>query len=219
MLLLRDYQGLERWVPALTAVEKEYDVSVKPQSLWDANMAVRNYEAAEKLLDAMNTADPPASDWTINSGWTNTGHSSFNVKLLIIHWFLEADDQLNQIIAQGQATLEARRNTDGGFVNNEQNLALAFLTAASGNTQETERLVRVWKRGAVNDFAELTYQRHLACRALGMAAATTAAVECIRSGLVEPSLVMPFIEPFLPYYDLIREEPEFVSLLADIQQQ
>jgi len=51
-----------------------------------------------------------------------------------------------------------------------------------------------------------------------MAAATTAAVQCIRTGLLEPSLVMPFMEPYLPYYDSIREHPEFVSLLAEIQE-
>ena len=50
-----------------------------------------------------------------------------------------------------------------------------------------------------------------------MAAATAAAVQCIRTGLVEPSLVMPFMEPYLPYYDSIRDEAEFVDLLADIQ--
>ena len=28
---------------------------------------------------------------------------------------------------------------------------------------------------------------------------------------------MPFMEPYLSYYDSIRDEAEFVSLLADIQ--
>jgi hypothetical protein len=49
-----------------------------------------------------------------------------------------------------------------------------------------------------------------------MASASSAAVECIRSGLAEPSLVMPFVEPFLPYYDSIRNEPEFVDLLTEL---
>jgi hypothetical protein len=58
--------------------------------------------------------------------------------------------------------------------------------------------------------------KHHSCRVLGMAGATAAAVECIRTGLVEPSYVMPFMEPFLPYYDSIRDEPEFVEMLADL---
>jgi len=27
---------------------------------------------------------------------------------------------------------------------------------------------------------------------------------------------MPFLEPFLPYYDPIRDEPEFIELLAEL---
>ncbi len=27
---------------------------------------------------------------------------------------------------------------------------------------------------------------------------------------------MPFLEPFLPYYDSMRDEPVFVDLLADL---
>ena len=94
---------------------------------------------------------------------------------------------------------------------------MAFVTGAEGNTEETERLVRIWLREATRDLAELAGRRHYACRALGMDAAVSAAVECVRSGLAEPSFVMPFVEPFLPYYDSIRNDPEFVEFLAEIQ--
>ena len=78
---------------------------------------------------------------------------------------------------------------------------------------------RAWQREASSDLAALAMTRHHAFRALGLAAAASAAVECIRSGLIEPSLVMPFLEPFLPYYDSIRSEPEFAELLRQIQSQ
>jgi len=41
-------------------------------------------------------------------------------------------------------------------------------------------------------------------------------VKCIRTGLAEPNLVFPFFEPVLSSYDSIRDEPEFVELLADL---
>jgi len=66
-------------------------------------------------------------------------------------------------------------------------------------------------REAARDVPQLVNHRHYACRALGMARAASAAIECLRAALVEPSLVMPFIEPLLPYYDPIREHPEFVA--------
>ena len=55
------------------------------------------------------------------------------------------------------------------------------------------------------------------CQTLGMAGAAALAVECIRTGLAEPSWVMPFFEPYLPYYDPIRDGPLFVELLADLE--
>ena len=51
---------------------------------------------------------------------------------------------------------------------------------------------------------------------LGMIEATYAAAKCIRDGVDEASYIAPFLEPYLPYYDSIREEPEFVELLAEI---
>ena len=93
---------------------------------------------------------------------------------------------------------------------------MALVTAAEGNTEETERLIRRWRRGAAEDLAELVNVQHRACEVLGIAKATTAAVECIRTGLAEPSFVMPFMEPFLPYYDALRDEPQFVELLVDL---
>ena len=55
-----------------------------------------------------------------------------------------------------------------------------------------------------------------ACEALGMAGAAGAAVECIRASLEVPSNILPFLEPHLPFYDPIRETPEFIELLAEL---
>lgn len=66
-------------------------------------------------------------------------------------------------------------------------------------------------------FAGLSLFRHVSCQALGIARAGAAAVECIRESLDEASLVYPFLEPNLPYYDAIRDEPEFIELLTEIE--
>ena len=58
---------------------------------------------------------------------------------------------------------------------------------------------------------------NLACQVLGMAGVAEAAVRCIRDGLVEPSLIAPFYEPHLPYYDPIRNEPLFVALVEELE--
>ena len=43
------------------------------------------------------------------------------------------------------------------------------------------------------------------------------AAECLRSGLAEPSQVTPFIEPSLPYYDSVRDDPRFSEFLAEVE--
>jgi hypothetical protein len=52
-----------------------------------------------------------------------------------------------------------------------------------------------------------------------VAGAADAAVQCIRDGLEEPSYVMPFLEPQLPFYDPIRDEPVFVELTEELSRE
>lgn len=93
---------------------------------------------------------------------------------------------------------------------------MALVAAAAGEREETGRLIQRWHREAAADQVEIMNGRQYACETLGMAAAAAAAVECIRDSLANPSNVFPFLEPLLPYYDPIREEPEFIELLAEL---
>jgi hypothetical protein len=77
-------------------------------------------------------------------------------------------------------------------------------------------LIKLWLGPEQIDWADRNELRPEACRVLGMIAATQAAVKCIRDGLNEPSHVTPFLEPYLPFYDLIRDQPEFIEMLAEI---
>lgn len=79
----------------------------------------------------------------------------------------------------------------------------------------TQRLVRAWFREAAQDLVERAVKRHHACRALGMAGVAPAAVDRLRSTFAEPSLAHPFIEPSLPFYDAIRDDPPYSALLAE----
>ena len=126
----------------------------------------------------------------------------------------------------GQLPVQAPAEPERGLARNrtqvlidfEPNVHLnkAYISAAQEDTAETERLVRTWFRGAVRDLAQRLNLRHHACRALGMAAAAAAAVECLRSAFEEPSWAHPFIEPFLPYYDSIRNHSQYVEFLAEL---
>ena len=95
-------------------------------------------------------------------------------------------------------------------------LTLALLAALEGETEETERLVRLFWEKPGKDWAGRAGIRNVVCQTLAIGRAAEAAVQCIRDGLVEPSEIAPFIEPLLPYYDSIREEPAFVELVEEL---
>jgi hypothetical protein len=177
--------------------------------LWEARIAIRDYSGAEKMLSAMQEPGETGND--------KLGILSVKEwNQIVTYWFMQRSDRLAELRTQARTDIDKDRDSDGGFPGWNVYLDIALVTAAEGNTEETERFVRRWRRGVAEDLAELAKTRHHACRVLGMAGATAAAVECIRTGLAEPSFVMPFLEPFLPYYDSMRDEPEFVALLADL---
>jgi hypothetical protein len=211
LLQLRNHQDPGRRLKALAALQREYGREVVPVDLWDAQIAARDYAGAAQLLDSIEAAGSTADDW---GALLVPG---IELARIITYGFLDTPDRLAPFLVEARAKLESEPQSGPVYWSANRHLALALVTAAEGNTEEAERLVRVWQREASRDLAELVNLRHFACRALGLAAAASAAVECIRSGLEEPSLVMPFLEPFLPYYDSIRNEPEFVELLTHLQ--
>lgn len=208
---VREHRDLSRLSDDLIAAQKEYGVTAEPSDLWEAYIAGRDFDAAAALLTGVQTTGSPADDWTAYAGL------SFDAARAITDWFLGAEPQA------APALTEAREEPDqdgqpgvGRFAANSY-LDSALIAAARGSTAEAERLVRTWFRDAAQDLAELANMRHYACRALGMAAAVFAALDCLRSGLASTSRVHPFIEPFLPYYDSMREDPRFVELLAELE--
>ena len=70
------------------------------------------------------------------------------------------------------------------------------------------------ERGTALDFTEYVTQVDGVCRIFAMVEDGENAAACIREALVKPSYVMPFLEPYLPFYDAVRNEPAFESLLA-----
>jgi len=209
LLAQQDHRDPGRRLQELQSLEVEFDTAAPRPDLWEAHIAARDFAGADALIETAS-ALTPAEDWLI------PGLYDIDLARIVTYWFLAAPDRLNPLLPQARARLEGLLDSADGDQSPNPYLALATITAAEGRADETERLVRAWLREASRDLAELTMRRHYACRVLGMAGAASAAVECIRSGLAVPSLVMPLIEPGLPYYDTIRDDPAFVDLLEDL---
>lgn len=211
MLRVQDHGEPGRLLPDLEALQREYDREARPLALWEAHIAARQYVGAAALLDALRESGLPEQAWSFQN------LPDTRLARVITGRLLQDSEQLAALVAEERAWLEAER--DAGIYVSDPNfyLAMALVAAAEGSREETERLVRTWLREATQDLAELANHRHYACRALGMAAAASAAVECLQSGLAEPSHVHPFIEPSLPYYDSIRNDPAYRQFLTSIE--
>ena len=208
---LRKHQDPLRALETLLEIRKDFDMKSNLEDLWDASITARTYTLAEEVLSIAQSPNQPELEKLFDADAT------VDIRPIITYMLLHNTGRLDQLLSHARNELDEARDVDGNYLDGNQNLTEAFVSAAEGNRQETERLVRVWMRLASEDLAELANMRHFSCRALGMAGATVAATECIRTSLVEPSAVMPFVEPFLPYYDSIREQAEFVDLLTENQ--
>jgi len=212
MLKVRNNGDLSSWLESLTATQNEFDEMVNPLTWWDAYIANRDYAGAESVLEGINQLSREEMALSFRPLEFEQALST-----LITYWLLQDSERLNAVVDRLSSRLAETEPSDQLLSENDYDLLEAFAAAAEGDTDKTERLIRAWFRAVAGDFAEFWSYRHYACRALGMAAATAAAVDCLRSSLVEPSYVMPFIEPYLPYYDAIRDQPEFVDFLLETQ--
>ena len=211
ILGLRVQRDFEQWAQRVTALQDEYENVTGGLDVWDALIANRDFAEAVILIHDPDTPIQRADGTTI------ADISDRLVYRIFSHWFLQQDEQLAEMLSELEAVLEEQRSPDGSYPQMGHLLVSALPPAASGNTAEAERRIRRWRRAAKSNLADLIMMQHHACRILGIAGATAAVVECIRSALSEPSLVIPFIEPYLPYYDSIRAQPGFEQLLADLE--
>lgn len=213
LLRVRQHREPSRLLPELVALQLEYNVQAPPVQLWEAHIAARDYRGATTVLDAMRRAGLSDND---------SGYSAL-IDLNLAHAIttrLQGDNvSIGDLLAAARARVEENQAAGRYAFPPSADLALALLTPPDprGGTAKIEQRVRSWQRGASKDLAELTNNRHHACRALAMAGAVAASVECLTAALAAPSLVMPFIEPFLPYYDPIRGDARFARFLTDLE--
>lgn len=209
LLQLREHRDFDRWADELAALDKEFEGETNPWTLWQEYIAVRNYAAADDQLDLLRLLDESRET-------PRGGLSSWDAGRIVTHMLLGQDEMLEEVVAELRPELEQSRNSDGAFDEVFLYMDMALLATTEGKVEETARLIRQWRRRAAGDAADLAMSWTYACQVLGLVGAAAEAVECIRTGLVEPSNVHPFYEPYQPYYDPIREEPEFIELLEEV---
>jgi len=207
-LAMREHGNRERLATDLKALDEEFDHADSWYINWWARIFARDYEGAVQVLDKVPARPKDAKPLA-------TGLDEKLALSIVTNWFLGDTDRLAELVVAAQQEI-ARLGTPDELLGTQAMMSVALLTAIEGKTAETERLVQSWFRGIGQDWATRTLGRDEFCQILGMAGAAEAAVTCIREGLEEPSDIMPFIEPHMPHYDSIREEPVFVELVEEL---
>jgi TolB-like protein/DNA-binding winged helix-turn-helix (wHTH) protein len=191
----RDFAKLQESIQALCQYSEE------PECGWDAHVANRDYQRAMDSLDQAND-EAEVSD--------------FDRRQIFTYWLMQDDRLLADKLTEWQGQLARDHGESGRYQFSTPYIGAAMLAGVQGNANQAASLIERWDRYTPVDWAERVATRHDACRVLGMVAATQAAVQCIRDGLAEPSMVIPFVEPYLPFYDPVREDPEFIEMLDAI---
>lgn len=208
-LAVREHGNLDRLATETQALADEIGDKWHPYDLWWTRLLARNVEGAADVLDAL--PEPPES-----TGPPRMGLATDQVVTILTYWALGDTDRLAELVAEGRESISLLGTTDD-LLDTDAILSVALLAAVEGKTEETERLVQSWYRGAGTlDLAGRVVNWDKACQNLGIAGAAEAAVKCIREGLEQPSTIMPFIEPHLPFYDPIRNEPVFIELVEEL---
>ena len=94
---------------------------------------------------------------------------------------------------------------------------LAMLAAFGGDQAEAVALLKRWEAVSKEDWTQRISFREMVCGIYGMMAMPAEAVACLRMGFKEPSLAVPWMTPYSPEYDAVRESPEFRALIAEIE--
>jgi TolB-like protein len=191
----RDFPKLQDSMQELCQYSEEADCG------WEAHIANRDYRRALESLDA--AGDEPAV-------------SDFDRRKIFTYWLMGNDEILRERLPEWQNQLARNQDESGRYPFSPSYIGAAMLAGIQGNANDAARLIARWDRHAPVDWAERVGRRQEACRVLGMIAATQATVKCIREGLAEPSGIIPFLEPYLPYYDPLRDEPAFIEMLDAI---
>jgi TolB-like protein len=210
LLDLREHRNIDRFVAELERLHKTYEGSGRVEYLQEAYIAQRDYDAAESLLGQLpEEYEKPEP--------VNPHLSERNTAEIATYWLSGKQELMEQAVARARAHLERSRSPDGSYEHEDLIADEGLLEAVSGNTEVAERYLHRAVRAMEADPAVVVSWSHYVCRMFAMVGALESTVDCLRRVLTKPSAAQYFLEPMLPYYDVMREEPMFVEMQADFE--
>jgi len=207
VLEFREHRDIGRMTAGVEAIEDEYAAVARPMDAWEARIGNRDFEGAEQMLAELESEDSDIGVYLSDQA----------IARIITYWFLGYEERLSELLPAARAFLEQSRQSDGNFMNYGTLQIIALIDAAEGKNEEAEKNIQRVLYEARKDMTDYSASAAESCQILGMAGAAQAAVDCLREAFSKPTGAYPFLEPLLPYYDPIRDEPAFVELLTEVE--
>jgi TolB-like protein len=201
----RDHGDADRVVAETEALAPEMDPERVASEILFARLFARDYAGARELLEELHD-DPVSLQW---------GLSEKDVYTILVSWLMGDTERVATLVAEAREAF-ARQGTVEDMLDEHSVLSVALLAAVEGDKAETRRLTEAWYANKGEDLAVRQGGLVYVCQTLGISGAAEDAARCIRAGLDEPSSIMPFLEPHLPFYDPVRESPAFIALVEEL---
>jgi TolB-like protein len=213
-LSLRQHRDLRRFRQEMEALlyERQLQGSRLEGNLWEAQLAVRDYAAAQATTLRLEQAYTPAPE--------PVGYIPDHMALRLLTQLVTSDTQgLAVTVAEAEQALGLTGNARDERWDSMNTRDRVLLAIARDDAQLIQAELVALQQRIADDIASEVGERRELCAFLALTGDAEATVRCLRAGLTRPSRVMHFLEPLLPYYDRVRESPEFQVLLAELVQE
>ena len=170
-------------------------------------MNAREFRVAETMLGPIENPDREHLP----------GIGAFRVAKILTYFLLNEESLLEQAMADVEQHFEASGSWEAAETEPGIYQDLAIFVGLKGDKEEALRYLRLWRLEAAADATNYLSGWGTNCQAMALIGAPKESVECLRQGFEQPSWTWPFLEPHLPWYNPIRETPEFQSLVTDIE--
>jgi len=206
MMELSRRGDFDLFMSRIKSLQQEYKQQVNAWKNWETLIMGGEFLAAEEMLDLLLTERSASSP----------GLGGYRAGKLITYWFLGKQDLLQQTMDEVQVHFEASGTREAASGEPSLFQELALFEVMQGNKEMAKQHLRQWRRESLKDRTERLSGWGVSCQILAIAQAVPEAVECLQTGFEQPTWIFPFLEPFLPYYDLIRDTPEFQALMVEV---
>ena len=175
---------------------------------WQIAYASRDFEEALRIIDEI----PPFP------GFEQIPVKGADSLRMLTLWAMGDDLRLQGVVDAAQVHFESVAADQPELVTDVRFLQdVALLAFLTGDQERAVTLLRRWEVESLKDWAQRISFREAVCGVYGIMAMPEEAVDCLRRGLSEPSLLAPWMVPYQPEYDPVRQSPEFQALMAELE--